>query len=239
MRLKELQQRQRRPEIMDQPGLERGRHLQALAGLARLNSWSGSVRILWPQIRRQLERGNARPLRILDLASGAGDVPLGIWKRAARAGWTVTVEGWDISSIAVNHARQRAAGAGAPLQFHVADALSAPGDQSFDVVMCSLFLHHLDESQAADLLGRMVHLSKRLVLVNDLVRSVSGYLLAYAATRLLTASDIVHADGPQSVAGAFCLEEVEVLARRAGMTGARIERRWPCRFLLSWEPPRA
>ena len=52
----------------------------------------------------------------------------------------------------------------------------------------------------------MADAAGRIVLVNDLVRSLPGFLLlAYPAPRLLTTSAVVHYDGPQSVRAAFTL----------------------------------
>jgi hypothetical protein len=59
-------------------------------------------------------------------------------------------------------------------------------------------------------------------------------MLAYVGTRLLSASPIVHVDGPLSVAAAFTCVEAQELARRAGLEGATVARRWPFRFLLTW-----
>jgi hypothetical protein len=59
-------------------------------------------------------------------------------------------------------------------------------------------------------------------------------LLACAGTRLLSRSPVVHVDGPRSVAAAFTPAEALDLAQRAGLTGATVVRRWPCRFLLTW-----
>ncbi len=105
------------------------------------------------------------------------------------------------------------------------------------MVMCSLFLHHLDEEQARGLLQRMRQAARYLVLVNDLRRSLFGYALAYLGTRILSASHIVHVDGPLSVQAAFTIPEVRQLAKSAGMTEATVSRRWPCRFLLTWRRP--
>jgi hypothetical protein len=101
--------------------------------------------------------------------------------------------------------------------------------------MCSLFLHHLSRDQAVELLRRMASRATRLVLVNDLRRSALGLMLAHAATRVLSSSEIVHTDGPRSVAAAFSLEELRLLSRDAGLETATIARRWPFRFLLNWE----
>jgi SAM-dependent methyltransferase len=224
------------PEIMDQPGLDRRRHVQALRGLERINFWSRSARILWPPLAALAGERRERPLRVLDLATGAGDVPLRLERLARRSGVPLEIEGCDVSPAAVEHARRRAAEAGLSARFFLQDVLTGPLPDGYDALVSSLFLHHLAEEQATDLLRRMAA-AGRLVLINDLLRSRAGWLLAYLGTRLLSRSDVVHVDGVRSVEGAFRLSEARDLAERAGLHGALVERRWPCRFLLRWRRP--
>ncbi|HYT93306.1 MAG TPA: methyltransferase domain-containing protein [Gemmataceae bacterium] len=232
-RLLDVRQRRREPEIMDQPGLDPRRHVEALRGLERINRFSGSARILWPAIL-ELARSSAAPLRLLDVATGGGDVPLRLWQRAQKAGIALGVDGCDRSTCAIDHARANAVRLGADVRFFEWDALSGPLPDGYDIIVSSLFLHHLDEEQAIDLLRRMAAAARRLVLINDLERSVGGLLLAYIGTRLLSASPVVHVDGPLSVSGAFTCREALTLARTAGLEGTTVQRRWPFRFLLTW-----
>jgi SAM-dependent methyltransferase len=229
--------RRRRPEIMDQPDLSADRHVHALRALARINFLSGSANILWPNLVELARSIAPRAPRILDVATGAGDVPIRLWRRARRAGLDFHLEGCDISSVALEHARSRAAAAGAPVRFFEYDALSGPSLTGYDAVMSSLFLHHLEEAQAMALLQRMAEMTSRLVLVNDLERGWTALMLTHVFTRLLTTSPVVHVDGPRSVEGAFTRAEALALAERAGLTGAQIGRRWPFRWLLSWRRP--
>ncbi len=228
-----LRRRCRRPEIMDQPDLDEERHFQALRGLERINFWSGSARILWPAVRT-LARQTGSPLRLLDVASGAGDVPIRLWHKARRTGIPLDVAGCDVSPRAVDYARRRAEQRGAAVRFFVWNALEDPLPAAPDVVTSSLFLHHLSDAEAVVFLRRLGQLASRLVLVNDLVRSLPGFLLAYVGTRVLSTSRVVHTDGPQSVESAFRRDEALALAHEAGLHGATVRRRWPCRFLLSW-----
>lgn len=232
-----LRERQRRPEIMDQPDLSRERHVQALRGLARINFLSASAGILWPELAALARRLAPHVPRVLDVATGGGDVPIRLWRKAQRAGLELRIEGCDISPVALEHARAAAARAAAPLHFFEHDALSGPLPEGYDAVFCSLFLHHLDEEQAVTFLRRMADSASHLVLVNDLERSRIGLLLAHVVGRLLTTSDVVHVDGPRSVEGAFTREEARALAERAGLVGARVGWRWPFRWLLSWRHP--
>lgn len=231
--LASLKRRDRQPEIMDQPGLDRSRLYGALRGLERINFWSGSAGILWPPLA-DLAHTLARPLRILDIATGAGDVPIRVWHKARRAGLALEIEGCDVNPAAVEFARRRASERSASVRFFIADALSGSMPDDYDAVISSLFLHHLEEPQAIELLRRMAQTARRLVLVNDLVRSRLGYLLASVGGRALTRCDVVHVDGPRSVAAAFTRSEARQLAERAGLHDAIVSPRWPCRYLLSW-----
>ena len=229
-----LRRRYREPEIMDRPDLDEALHVQALRGLERINWWSGSSGILWPAVRALARRLQPQPMRLLDVATGAGDVPLGLWRKARRAGIPLQIEGCDRSPRAVAHARERAAAAGAEVRFFQADALAGPLPARFDIVTSSLFLHHLAESEAVNLLREMATAARHLVLVNDLRRGLSGFLLAHVAGRILSASPVVHVDAPRSVAAAFTPAEALELARQARLAGARVRRRWPFRFLITW-----
>jgi SAM-dependent methyltransferase len=228
--------RRLQPELMDQPGLDPALHRQALRGLRRINFWSRSAGILWPPLAA-LARGAARPLRVLDLAAGGGDVLIRLWHRGRRAGLNLAIEGCDVSAEAVEYATHQAGRQGADVRFFVADVLGGDLPAGYDAVICSLFLHHLTEDQAVGLLRRMGAAAGRLVLVNDLVRSRMGILLARIATRLLSLSPVVHVDGPRSVEGAFTMAEAQEMAEQAGLSGATVERRWPCRYLLRWMRP--
>jgi 2-polyprenyl-3-methyl-5-hydroxy-6-metoxy-1,4-benzoquinol methylase len=229
-----LRQRCRVPEIMDQPNLAPVRHVGALRGLARVNWWSGSASILWRPLA-ELARRLGRPIRVLDAASGGGDVPIRLWRRARAVGLDMRIEGCDFSPVAVAYAQRQAKDYGADVRFFVQDVLQGPTLPGYDAGTCSLFLHHLDEEQALAYLRWAAATAMHQVLVNDLIRSRVGFVLAQVVGRLLTTSDVVHVDGPRSVQGAFTRKEARALAERAGLHGATVRWRWPFRYLLKWD----
>src|SRR5262249_16052544 len=159
------------PEVMDQPGLSRASHEAALRGLSRINFFSRSDAILWPALE-DLARQSSGPVRVLDLATGGGDVPLRLWRRGRRAGLAPRPggrEGCGLRPSGVDPAVAGAERAGADVRFFIHDALNGPPLEGYDAVLSSLFLHHLDETQALTFLRRMAS-TARLVLVNDLRR---------------------------------------------------------------------
>lgn len=226
MFLSSLLRRERIPELMDDPALDPEEHRLALVGLRRLNRYSGSTAVL----RRPLEglaRELGRPIRVLDVATGSGDVPLELSRELKDAEFA----GCDISPIAIEAARQSAP----ELQFFVHDVLREPLPAGFDAVTCSLFLHHLDGDSAILLLKRMAAAAGSLVLVNDLSRSRFNWLAVWIACRVLSRSRVVRFDGPASVRSAFTPKEALGLAERAGLTRATVRQRFPCRYLLAWK----
>ena len=222
------------PEVMDDPALDRQRHFAALHGLTRLNGLSASASIVWKPIAQLARQLKVNRLRVLDVATGAGDLPLRLWRKARRSNLQLDLHGVDISPQALEFARQRAEAEGAVIEFSQLDVLNAELPRGFDVVISSLFFHHLDNRRVTALLREMAEAANHLVLVNDLRRSVGGWMLAHAAVRLFTASEVVRIDAPLSVKAALTIHEMRELAACVGLEGATLQRRWPCRFLLAW-----
>jgi 2-polyprenyl-3-methyl-5-hydroxy-6-metoxy-1,4-benzoquinol methylase len=234
-----LAERNRQPELMDQPGLDEGLHAGALRSLSRINWFSRTSAIIWEPIRSLARESTPnRPIRILDVACGGGDVAMRLSRLAERERLCAHVDGCDINPVAVKHARAQAMRQkGSNVSFFVHDALHSPLPTGYDVICCSLFLHHLEERDAELLLRAMAMAAGRMVVASDLRRSRLGYVLAWASCRVLTRSPIVRVDGPLSVAAAFTMGEARELAARAGLAGATVSFRWPQRFLLVWNKP--
>jgi 2-polyprenyl-3-methyl-5-hydroxy-6-metoxy-1,4-benzoquinol methylase len=225
--------RVREQELMDDPQLDRGMHIQAMRGLSRIYSASRPWAALWPHIQRE-PRAVTGPLRVLDIATGGGDWPLDLARRARRKGLAVQVAACDVNSRAIAFARLRARRARVNVRFFTLDACEQPLPDDYHVLTSSLFLHHLDEQRAVSLLAKMAAAARRTVLVDDLRRTRRGLWLAWLATRTLSRSPVVRTDGPRSVRAAFTTAELHRLAERAGLACTTVVRHWPQRHLLVW-----
>lgn len=152
-------QRRLIPEIMDDPGLDPALHRAALIGLSRINRVSRSASMLWPTIKRAFDhhqqRHGTRPFLVVDIACGGGDVLLACARLAAKHRVPVSWIGADFSEVAVDFARQQAQRSGTPIEFQCLDVLRDPLPADVGLAMNSLFMHHLDEAQAIDVLRKM------------------------------------------------------------------------------------
>ena len=240
--------RQRVPELMDDPSLDYESHVRALRGLGRLNAASNGPGSIWAEIENEarLAAGaskspksprSIKTLRILDIATGGGDIPIALYHKATQAGLKVEIVGSDISSNAITYAKANALQKKAEVQFVSLDVFEDQLPTDFDIIVTSLFTHHLDPGAVVMLLAKMSQAARLKVIVNDLVRSEISYLSVWLATRLLSRSTVVHYDGPVSVNASYTASEFQDMARQAGMAAGGdvvIKSFFPCRQLLVW-----
>ncbi len=235
--LPDLAVRFQQPELMDAPGLDPARHLHALQALERVNRVSLTAARVWAEVRA-LAREGVRPVRVLDVACGGGDVLLDVARRARRHGVDVDLCGCDSSEVALERARVRAVADGlSTTRFLSVDVLREEIPGPHDVVCSSLFLHHLSRAEAVSLLRAMALVSQRVLLVQDLRRSRLGYAFAWIGLHVLTTSDVARFDGPVSVRAAYTLKEARALAADAGLEGAVVGACWPERLTIRWARP--
>lgn len=233
------------PERMDDPALPRDDHERALRGLRRINSASRIsdhlarmiTRISAPQPARS-ESSSARaaePLSIVDLACGSGDTAILLARHAQRHGLKWRITGIDRSPTAIDLARSAASSSSLAVSFEVGDVLEDDWPDTVDVAVCSLFLHHLRRADAVKLTRRMFNASTTGIIINDLVRSRIGWAFAWAGTRVISRSPIVHFDGPQSVRAAWTPSELREIAFEAGIprTHVHVRHTWPFRMTLT------
>src|SRR2546423_9515358 len=167
-------------EIMDRPQPASHELERDLQHLRQLNRWFGSYRLVLKLMRRWIKPG-AR-LRLVDLATGSGDIPRLLVDFARSLEAHIEVDAVDRQSATLQIARKLSARY-PEIFFHEADILEWGGAESYDIALCSLVLHHFSDDDAAKILQRCRALSKRFVLVSDLRR---GFLLR-AGGHVLTA----------------------------------------------------
>ena len=176
-------------------------------------------------------------VRVLDVACGGGDVLVTLARWAAKASLAVELAGCDASGEAVSHAREVAADAGAPISFFALKVGRDPLPDGYDMIMSTLFLHHLDEDDAIAFLREGAAKARDRLLIQDILRSRPSYWFARAGTRLLLLNDVCRLDGRTSVEGAFTREEARELADKADLADAEIVPRFPFRYLIRWVRP--
>ncbi|MFO0783258.1 MAG: methyltransferase domain-containing protein [Phycisphaerales bacterium] len=236
--LASLAKRQLEPELMDDPHLPERDHDRALAGLARVNVLGQGARVLWPFVRREAlaVAGSRRPLIVLDVATGSGDIPVALARWAAAAGLACEWHAMDRSAHALARAVGRAQDAGVTLHPHEGDVTQGV-EGKYDLVLSSTFVHHLEEEAAVRALRHMAAACTRRLVICDLRRSTLGLATVWMVSRICSRSPVVHFDALASVRAAFTPAELRALAERAGLASATVHSIWGERMILEWSPP--
>jgi len=134
---------------------------------------------------------------------------------AQAVGANVDIEAVDQQQSTIEIARRLSADY-SQIDFHQADVFQWGDVASYDIVLCSLALHHFTESDAMRLLRRCRELTKRHVLVSDLRRGLLAIAGIYLLTATLFRDPMTRYDGRVSAARAFSFHELHDLAERAG-----------------------
>ncbi len=186
---------------------------RALINLQELNRHFGSHRIIRHFLNRWLKPGET--LTILDACTGFGDIPRLVVEWARQRGSQVRVLALDMQPATLEIARRRST-LFPEISYVQADIRSfQPGDR-FDIVLCSLALHHFAWREAVEILQRLGRLCERAVLISDLVRSVTGLLGVYLLTSTIFRDPMTKFDGRLSIRRAFSFAEMKRLAVEAG-----------------------
>lgn len=201
------------PELMDRPQPVTAELASDLRNLRKLNRYFGSYRLIEHFLRRWIQPRDQ--MRILDLATGSGDIPRLIVDYARSTGADVTVKAVDQQPSTLEIARSLS-GDYPEIEFFEGDVLSFGESGAYDVVFCSLALHHFDEAAAVELLRRCRHLSRRYILVSDLRRGLLATIGVYLLTALIFREPMTRTDARLSAERAFSFREFRSLAKRAG-----------------------
>lgn len=224
-------QRRREPELMDDPNVNPREHRAALAALRRSNRLLGADAKLVDMVAANTHSDDAR---ILELGSGGGGLIAALLTRSRETERMFRPIALDRSQFAIDDARSHI-GAVHAADFVVGNALQLPfANQSIEIVVCSLLLHHFDPADATQLLREATRVASQAVVVNDLNRTAIAWVLTWSATRLMSRSRLFHIDGPRSVRAAYRPAEALDLATGADMTQVTVRRVFPFRWMMIW-----
>lgn len=204
-------------ELMDEPVDDLDELEANLRDVACANARFGGIR----PVVRALRRLSAR--EILDVGSGLADVPRALVRDGARRGLALHVTCLDRSEAILALAR-RATGDDPAFAFVRGNGEALPyPDAAFDVVTCTLALHHFNDGAARALLRELRRVARITPIVCDLRRSALAYAVTWLWSRTCR-NRLTRNDAPLSVRRAYTAREALALARDAGWRAPRLRR---------------
>ncbi|MGA7906666.1 MAG: methyltransferase domain-containing protein [Candidatus Sulfotelmatobacter sp.] len=186
------------PEILDSDACPARDVELSMLDLGRVNRWFGGVTTTRRLLARIAQATGLAHLSVLEVAAGLGEVPRIARQRLAKQGIDLELTLLDRAQAHLRRGNRSVVGDGLALPFR---------DASFDVVSSSLFVHHLPPPQIAEFVREALRVSRRAVLINDLVRHPVHLALVYTAFPIMR-SRVAWLDGLTSVRRAYVPDEM-------------------------------
>ena len=225
--------RRRGFEYLDEPGVDPALVRRSLADVARANRLFGGTRAVLAEIDLAIgQRGSrATSLTLLDVGTGAGDIPANAARLARRRGVALTTFGLDESETLAISTRPRLS---ATIR---GNALSLPfADGSVDIVTCSQVLHHFPDDDALTVIRELNRVARVRAIISDLRRSWLAAAGIWVASFPLGFHPVSRHDGVVSVMRGYTPDELSRLVARALGRTPNVRRRPGFRVTASWTP---
>ena len=228
--LVDTQRRTEGEEIMDDFNLK-GKELQEIfLELEKVNKWLGGNRITIAGIEEIREKVSEDKLSILDVGCGDGGMLREVADFGRKRHLDLELTGIDANPDAIRIARNKSE-AYPEIVFRPLNVFSDKFEEErFDIVLCTLTLHHFNMEEIRQLLHIFVKISRKGIVINDLQRSKGAYYLFQVFSKFFMRSQIARKDGLTSILRSFKKEELEQLGSGLEVSEQKIRNKWAFRY---------
>jgi len=217
----------RRPsiELLDSDAGTQREVAGSLRDLEMFNRWFGGVRATEKLTRRALAKHSSHSASLLEVAAGAGFVPAKI-REWLSPQLDLKITFLDRARTHLNGNNRAVAGDARALPF---------ADDSFDLVCCNLFVHHLAPDEVQQFAREALRVCRVAFIINDVVRDPLHLALTYAGFPLYR-SRITRNDAPASVWQAYTPAEMQELLQPLATGPVQISKHYLYRMgIIAWK----
>ena len=205
-------------EWMDRPDADPELLSNTYGQFSVINRLLSGWKTIYQREIRPTARELNRPVRILDIGCGGGDILFALHQMCKKDGIVAELTGIDPDKRSIDFASGRVSD-GAIRFFHqtasehaseLATELANSGER-YDYVISNHLLHHLQDEEVRKLASDACDLAMHQVIFNDISRSAIGYLLFQVTTPLLFRRSFISKDGLISIRRSFTRDELAQL----------------------------
>lgn len=214
------------PELLDTDEGTPAEVAGSLVDLRVVNTWFGGTATTASLVEQVARTQGRNSLSWLEVGAGAGHVPQVVKTKMAGRGVDLQVTLLDRARSHLNGGSRAVSG----------DALALPfSDNSFDIIGCGLFAHHLLPDQLVQFAKESLRVCRLALLINDLIRNPLHLALVYAGFPLYR-SRLTRHDAPASVRAAYTISEMRSQLTKAGAASVEIDRHYLFRMgAIAWK----
>ncbi len=204
-----------------------------LKDIRLVNRFAGDSWTLAKTLHAEVQRNNPAEFSILDIGAGSGELLRSTAKFARLKNLKTRLFGLELNKRSAESILEESV-TYPEIKAVRANALNLPFEQnSFDYVICSLFIHHLTNDEIVKSFKEMSRVSRKKIFVIDLHRHAVAYGFYKAFCVGFRISKMVREDGSLSILRGFKSNELKKLAKNAGLMNVEVGRHFPYRLVLS------
>ena len=217
-------------EIMDDFTMKGVLFRDTLDKLEIINRLLGGNKVTIKGLKELLKnKSKNKIITIVDLGCGHGDILRDIAKFGRKNNYTFRLIGIDANIAAIAYAKELSCEY-SELSFKAIDIFSEDfKKQSYDIVLCTLFLHHFKNNELISFLKMTIERATIGVVVNDLHRHKLAYYL-FKLIGFFIKNKMIREDGLTSILRAFKKKDLENISKQIKVYFS-IQWKWAFRYL--------
>ena len=225
------QHRTDNPEIMDDFTLEGDALKLALDKIAQINQLLGGNRLTLKGVEKLLKKeSNSSPITIVDVGCGNGDMLRKLADFGFQNNLNLELIGVDANPFTVNYAIDLSRNY-PNIKYRCEDIFNQSFNElKFDIVLCTLTLHHFNNDEIIQLLTLFNKNSRLGFVVNDLHRNSVAYRLFQGLCFVFRMNKMSREDGLTSILRGFKKEELIAFSENLRFKKYSVQWKWAFRY---------
>lgn len=218
-------------EIMDDLKMEGEILRDALDKIATINQVLGGNRLTLKGVQQLIRNiPQSQEIVILDVGCGNGDMLRRLADFGLKNNLKFKLIGVDANNFTINHAIKISENY-PNIRFQCVDVFNTTfKDLKYDIVLCTLTLHHFKNDQIISLLKIFYQNSSIGIVINDLHRNAIAYRLFQALCFVFQLNKMSKEDGLISILRGFKKEELVVFSKELNFKNYSINWKWAFRY---------
>ena len=218
-------------EIMDDFAMEGQVLKEALDKIASINQLLGGNKLTLNGVKKLLSKTNqSQKITIVDIGCGNGDMLRKLADYGVENQLNLNLIGIDANDFTIKYARQLSENY-FNISYRCEDVFDKPFNElKYDIVLCTLTLHHFKNNEIEDLLSQFYKNSNIGIVINDLHRNIISYRLFQLVSIIFNLNKMSKQDGLTSILRGFKKQELIDFSEKLKLKKYTIHWKWAFRY---------
>ena len=204
---------------------------EALDKIAKINQLLGGNQLTLQGVQKLIYNiDKSQTITIVDIGCGNGDMLRKLADFGLQNNYNFNLIGIDANNFTINYAKKLSENY-SNIKYQCEDIFNPDfSELKYDIVLCTLTLHHFEDDLIEDLLKVFYNNSKIGIVINDLHRNIISYRLFQVLCFVFGLNTMSKQDGLTSILRGFKKEELISFSKKMNFKNYSIQWKWAFRY---------